>query len=215
VLAQSGARPIIQIDAHGNQQNGLKIAASGEFISWPDLNRALQTINRETKNNLCVVSAVCYGLSIIHSLKLTMPSPFLVMIAPEKEVSFGAIEDTLCDFYQDIFSGSDLSLSFGKHLKSYMTLIHSEKVLAMCMARYVRNYCTGVGGEKRREKLLTDALESGIPNNRHNRRAVRKSVKSQIKPDQRLLDRYVDSFLLGKAVSYTMVDLIKLARPGN
>jgi hypothetical protein len=40
-------------------------------------------------------------------------------------------------------------------------------------------------------------------------------VKSQIKPDQRLLDRYVDSFLLGKAVSYTMVDLIKLARPGN
>jgi len=210
--ATSGTRPIIHFDTHGNATHGIWIAASGEFVSWIHLIDKMRAINIATQNNLCVVSAACFSLNAIRPLKITQPCPFLMLIAPEQEVSFGFIEDSTFGFYQDLFAGSDITTAFENNLVPALKIFHSERMLAISLTRYIRDSCIGKGGDRRRKDLLTKALSGGIPNNRHNKRMIRKAAKAMTKPTQRLIDGYAATFLIGRKVEYTISDLEALAR---
>ncbi len=92
-----------------------------------------------------------------------------------------------------------------------MRLFHCEKSLAIVLSRYIGDSCIGKGGDLRRERLLTEVLTNGVPNNRANKRMLRKSLKHVTRPTQALLDRLVDTFLLGKQVGFNVDDLVKFA----
>jgi hypothetical protein len=210
--ATRGTKPIIHFDTHGNATHGIYIAASGEFISWVQLIDTLRAINVATQNNLCVISAACFSLNAIRPLKITQACPFLMLIAPEQEVSFGFIEDNTFRFYQDLFAGSDITAAFEKNLSPALKVFHSERMLAISLTRYIRDNCIGKGGGRRREDLLTKVLSGGIPNNRYNKKMIRKVAKAMTKPSQRLIDEYAMTFLIGRKVEYTIDDLEALAR---
>lgn len=209
--ATGGTRPLIHFDAHGNATRGIYIAASGEFVSWIHLIDRLRKINIATRNNLCVISAACFSLNAIRPLRITQPCPFLILIAPEHEVSFGFVEDKISGFYRDLFAGSDLTMAFERNLSPALKVFHSERMLAISLTRYIRDGCIGKGGDRRREDLLTGALSGGIPNNRHNKRMIRKAAKAMTKPSQGLLDKYASTFLMGRKLAYTIADLEALA----
>jgi hypothetical protein len=213
--ASVGMRPIVHFDTHGTAKDGLFISASAEFVAWGDLIAKLRTINVITQNNLCVVSAACCSLNAIRPLKITEPCPFLLLVAPEREVSFGFVEDNIVSFYQKLFDGLDIMNAFNETLVPTFRLFHSERMLAVVIAKYIRDSCIGKGGELRREVLLTRALSGGHPNNRHNKRKIRKAAKTMVKPSQRLIDEYVEIFLIGKKVGFTITDLESLARSAN
>ena len=141
-------------------------------MSWANLIEKLRAINIATRNNLCVVSAACFSLNAIRPLKISAPCPFLLLIAPEQEVSFGFIEDKTVTFYQKLFSGFDVLTAFQETLSPDLKLFHS-RMLAISLTRYIRDSCIGKGGERRREALLTKALSGGLPNNRHNKKMIR------------------------------------------
>jgi hypothetical protein len=210
--ASSGTKPIVHFDTHGNAKHGIYVAASGEFVSWVQLIERLRAINIATQNNLCVVSAACFSLHAIQPLKITQPCPFLMLIAPEREVTFGFIEDKTFGFYRDLFAGSNITTAFERHLAPALKIFHSERMLAISLTRYIRSSCIGKDGDRRREDLLTKALSGGIPNNRHNKRMIRKAAKVMTKPTQRLIDEYASTFLIGRKVEYTINDLEALAR---
>ena len=46
--AAAGLRPVLHFDTHGNATHGIKLDASGEFVSWPDLVVTLRAINVAT-----------------------------------------------------------------------------------------------------------------------------------------------------------------------
>ena len=211
-LSQAGARPIIHLDTHGDKLHGLMVVASNEFVPWKTLIESLSVVNSATQNNLCVVSAACSSFNAILPIKIDRPCPFLLLIAPEREVSIGFVEDKTAPFYKSLFDGLDVINAYERHLKPNFRVFQSEYMLAVSLVRYIRDSCIGRGGDKRREDLLTQAMSSGIPNNRHNKRMVRKSAKSMTRPTQRLLDDYVHTFLMGRKVGFNIDDLESLAR---
>jgi hypothetical protein len=72
--ASEGLRPIIHLDAHGSLENGLRIAGPGDYVSWSELVDHFRPINVATQNNLCVVSAVCFGLHAIKPVTIDKPA---------------------------------------------------------------------------------------------------------------------------------------------
>ena len=80
--ATEGLRPIIHIDTHGSERDGIYITASKELVSWQVLVDEFRKINAATENNLCVVSAACFGLNMIQPITITRQTPFFLIVAP-------------------------------------------------------------------------------------------------------------------------------------
>jgi hypothetical protein len=96
--AKEGLRPIIHFDTHGSRADGLYIAASDEFVSWQQLVEKLRPINVATRNNLCVVSAACFGMHAIMEIAISTAAPFFALFAPENTVTFGFVEKRTVPF---------------------------------------------------------------------------------------------------------------------
>ncbi len=93
-------KPIIHIEAHGSSE-GLTME-SGEMVSWTDVTYLIREINILTKNNLMLVLASCYGISIDAQLNILLRAPFWVAVAPLREVGSSVIEVGFTDFYEKI-----------------------------------------------------------------------------------------------------------------
>jgi hypothetical protein len=172
---------------------------------------SLRPINIATKNNLCVVSAACCSWGAIKKITVTKPSPFFILVAPEEPVTFGFIEDNTSRFYEKVFRELDIVSAYQEYFAPELNIFHCEKVLAVALTRYVLNNCTGKGGKDRRENLMTQYFsETGLPNTRHNRRMIRKTTKATTRPSQKLIDRYVNTFLIGKRIDFGIDKLMTL-----
>jgi len=212
LAAKSGAKPIIHLDTYGLDDKGIFIAATREFVAWSDLYAAFRAINIKTGNNLCVVSAACYSMALIKQISITEACPFFIMLAPEKTVSFGFIEEATVAFYKDVFGDLNILGAYEKHLKPALSVFHSERMLAIVFARYFKFKCMGRGGRERREDLLTQAVASGIANNRHNRRVVRSTAKAMTRPTPEVVNRFAHTFLIGKRIPFGFGELMKLIK---
>jgi len=208
--ARHGARPFLHFDMHGSKQKGLEIAASKEYVPWKPVVKKLQNINVATGNNLCVLSASCFGLNAIWHVKIMEPCPFYMLIAPESEVSVGFLEDHIVKFYKDVFSHGDIVKAYVAHLASTMKIFHCEKMVALSLINYVRESCKGKAGLKRRERLLSEAVIAGLKPTPKNLKEARKMVRDGVKPTQDLVNRFVETFLIGKQSAFTMDDLLRL-----
>ncbi|MGC3833546.1 hypothetical protein ACPSKX_04290 [Moritella viscosa] len=63
---------------------------------------------------------------------------------------------------------------------------HSEKLLIVTLAKYIILKCKGKEKDKRKEALLTSAIESGMPNDPASLKELRLIIKEHIKPEQAL-----------------------------
>ncbi len=114
-MASSGLRPILHFDMHGDLTQGIKVAASGEFVSWPRLVDSLRAINVATENNLCVVSGACFSMNVVWEVTLSKPCPFFILIAPGEEVSSGFLEDKTREFYKSVFDDLEIVAAHEAH----------------------------------------------------------------------------------------------------
>jgi hypothetical protein len=210
--AKEGLKPVVHIDTHGSPTDGICIAGSKECVSWQVLVDEFRKINVATENNLCIVSAACFGMNMIRPIAINQQTPFYVVVAPHKTVTFDFVERKTLPFYRAVLDGLDILSGYESHLAPEFSAFHCERLLATALTRYVRDHCIGRGAEVRREQLLTQGVSQGMPNTRQNRRMARKLAKKMIKPDQRLIDRYVRSFLIGRPVPFSLADVMALAR---
>jgi hypothetical protein len=209
--AQHGMRPVLHLDMHGSKEEGIQIAATGEYVPWRTVFDHLRPVNIQTRNNFCVVATVCFGFNVILppavSFDVKEACPFYMLIAPPEEVTCAFLEDRIGKFYQEVFAGGSFIGPYKEHLADKMELFHAERTLLSILAIYVRDSCRGSGGDARRETVLSGLFERGVANNRATRRFFRKSIKSALQPTQTLIDNCVDTFLLGKPVSFNIDDL--------
>lgn len=193
----SGLRPLIHLDAHGDPEMGIYLAGQNDFYEWNSLANLLREINIASQNNLAVVGATCYGLNLIWPMLLNAPTPFHALLSPENKVCNGFLEDNVPRFYQCLFQTGSLQYAYNSWLKDQFSYIHCEKVLFEALARYISRHCRGSAFRARREELLTIVL-SGSGTNTLGIREIRRIIREGIKPNQERLNQYARKFLIGK-----------------
>jgi len=174
-----------------------------------DLASYLRNININTGNNLCVIGAACYGLRAIMPLSLTEASPFYVLLAPEEAVLLGFLASNIPPFYRMLFECGSIDSSYSRYLSDKFKFFHCEKMLFIVIAKYINEQCRGKGARERREKLLTEIFSHGAEKTPEKLKEIRAALKSGLKPDQLLLDRYANKFLIGRQCSFNMGELLQ------
>jgi hypothetical protein len=208
-----GLRPILHFDCHGSKTHGLLLKPSGEFLSWQELADALRPINVATRNNVCCIFGVCFGLHFSFELRLSKPSPYFLTIAPEREVSVGILEARTGDFYSRLNETRNITLAYPDVLKPELHLFYSRAVYAEALAVYVNQHCRGKRGAARRERLLTESLKArGITTpSKEELKQTRAQIKAIVMPSQALIDRWAPTFLIGREPGFGIAELERLA----
>lgn len=205
---EHGLRPILVLDAHASQEDGLLLNDSHETMPWTELSTLLQQINISTLNNLCVIGAACFSLRAISPAKLDQAAPFFILLAPEQEVNVGFLEKNLPTFFDRLFTYGSLDDAYSRHLSESFKYFHCEKMLFIVVAKYIKAGCKGKSAAERRERLMTEVFMQGMQNTQANRKSIREKLKAGLKPNQALLDRYARTFLVGRSCSFTMEQLL-------
>lgn len=204
-----GLRPILQFDCHGSAEDGLALAPSGEYLAWDALAAALRPLNVASANNTCCIFGVCFGLHLSLSLRLSLPSPYFLTIAPEREVTVGELLDRLAPFYARLYETGNITQAYKEHLAPALSVFYCTKVLAQAFATYIVNHASGAGAAVRREDMLTRALEAG--NSPAQIAALRKRLKEALRPTQTQLDHFANSFLIGRKPGFGIDEVERLA----
>jgi len=207
--------PLLHLDMHGDIDKGLYMVGDGSRVGWDRVLMLFQSLNVANKNNLCVVGGACFSLHTIKTLRHTAPAPFFMLIAPEHKVYTGFLEDRIVKFYDHLITSSDITDAFHEHLSEELKFVHCEKVLFILLAKYINAACRGKAAQERRERLMTEVIEAGAPNDPRNRRLMRAVIKQGIKPTPALLQRYADPFLIGRPCSFTIDNVIDLLNEGQ
>lgn len=202
-----GMKPMIHFDMHGSQEKGLEVGPTGEFIDWQKVYTCLRILNEQLNNELVVVITACNGLHLIKSISVEKAAPFLCLIAPDEEISFGHIEVKVPLFYREFFVSGSLHNACKKLGKEF-TYFSSATLLFYLMIEYFKSYCKGVGGRARREALLTEIMNTSLGKYPENISTYRKQIKQYITPSQQALDFFTSRFLLGKASEIKINDLL-------
>ncbi len=208
-------KPLIHFDTHGNHREGLYIEGEGSFYDWNRLSEKLRPINIATSNNLVVVGATCFGLHAIRPISLLTETPFFLLLSPEEKVTDTFLEQNIPYFYRDLFEKGSIDSAFSQHLSQKFKYFHCEKMLFIVIARYIAHQCKGKGGAARREKLLTEIFSQGLENSSENRKKVRAMLKTGLKPNQSLIDRFAGKFLIGRQCSFNIDDLLNFVEQSN
>lgn len=209
MLARPGVRPIIQLDMHGAKE-GLLLTPSGEMAPWDGVVPKLRTINITSGGNLCVVAGACYAYYAISKASILDASPVNILIGPDREVAAGKLEHGLGGFYVSLFSGGEIGSAVADNLGAPFQLFNAERFLVIALCKYIRDACKGRGAAARRERLLSEVLLSGRPRTPENMRVIRMQIKEKTKPNQDMLNKYADRFLLGRPCPFTIDQIIKL-----
>ena len=101
-LVASHVKPILQLDMHGTR-DGLRLTDSDEIAPWKEVVPRLRAINVACGGNLCVVAGVCHAFYAITEASIMDASPVNVLIAPDREVLTGKLEDGLAGFIARYF----------------------------------------------------------------------------------------------------------------
>jgi hypothetical protein len=167
----------------------------------------LRGINVATGNNTCVIAASCFAFHAIKQVSITRASPFFMLVAPEDKATVGFLEAKTAAFYAELFSTLDIMQAIANHLRPAVKTFHCERMFMIGLARYILRYCVGKGATERRESPLTDSI--AVTKSHGDMRAMRKSIKNAIKPDQALVDKFAAVFLPGKPCGFTIHDVMK------
>ena len=213
--AKQGFRPIIHLDLHGSQQSGFIIANSNETVPWSQIVGKLRYLNEATQNNLIVVSFACFSIDLLAEIDFQGPSPFSCLIAPEKEVTAGFIEDNTVRFYEMLFKTNNINSSFRAHLSQHLRQINSEGLLIAVLVRYFSDKCTGKELQKRTDALITQARQHNILAAYESPRLLRREIKKFLKPNTETFKRYASQFLCGKTPDISPHRIIQLAETAS
>ncbi|WP_421254282.1 hypothetical protein [Aeromonas sp. 600948] len=208
-VVSNNLKPVIHFHMHGGSELGLEIGNTREYISWSELTETLRQINISMLNELCVISTACYAFNMINEITITQPSPYFSLIASHNEVKYGYIDDFASKFYNALLKYGDLIIAHDE-INDAFDFYHSEKMLTISLAKYILHNCKGKQKQMRKEELISKAISGGVIDTPDSLKEMRRVIKEYITPNQELLNRYVDSFLIGKKIPITIDDIVSL-----
>jgi hypothetical protein len=211
-FARSGARPMIHFDTHGDQEEGLIVAGSEECIPWEELGDCLRKVNIATGNNLCVISAACFGFRLAKWNTVLKPAMFYLLIGAPEKIYFDFTERKLFGFYKDVFDNSEIVEAHERHLSIQTKLFHCEQVFVRGIAEYFSEHCMGSSARRRIEQLITEAVKQGVPSDPANLRKARRLAKDTVRPSEAIFLKYANVYLIGRKPGVTFAEIIEFIR---
>ncbi|HDX8355508.1 TPA: hypothetical protein RQM97_003538 [Aeromonas dhakensis] len=208
-VVRKNLKPMIHFHMHGGSEFGLEIGNTKEYISWSELTGILRQINICMLNELCVISTACYAFNMIKEVAITQPSPYFCLVASQNEVKYGYIDDSASKFYNTLLKNGDLVIAYDE-ISDAFDFYQSERMLMISLAKYILHNCKGKQKQIRKEGLISKAISGGVIDTPESLKEMRKIIRDYITPNQALLNRYVDSFLIGKKIPITIDDIVSL-----
>lgn len=210
--SRAGLRPILHLDAHGHADRGIRLAPSGEAVSWEEVAEALREINIATGNNLVCVLGLCFGLHLYKILTLRKAVPAYLFMAPESEIQVGDLEERVFSFYRSVHASGNVTAAFDTHLAGAMTLFHCQGLFLEVLAAYVRSHCRGSARTDRFDRLATALVKRrGQIGNRQQLRSARSKASTGVRPGPHLIRRFAPTFLIGRTAAFTYNAVERLA----
>jgi len=105
--AARGRIPLLHVECHGDEEHGLQFA-NGSMLSWDELGRALEPLNRASRFNLITLFSACYGAHSVGQVEGVEPAPFWFMAAPTAVVDPGELMAGMRAFYRTLIETLDL-----------------------------------------------------------------------------------------------------------
>jgi len=155
---EDGLIPWIHLEGHGLDDESGFVTSSGYPISWETLKNLLIPINVETKLNVMLICATCYGASFVSAMGITDRAPLLGLIGPTRELTAGEVELDFTAFYRSFFENREL----GEALDSLMARSSETDLYYGTTARqyflqvwrgYKDKFCTERAIDSRARKL--------------------------------------------------------------
>jgi hypothetical protein len=154
-------RPIIHIEAHGNEDNIM--LASGELVTWQDMKIPLAEINEATRFNLIVCISACYGVCLAKALAINDRAPCLALLGPKEEMYPDDLLKDYTVFYENILRTDNSNMA--KALKrlndgleegnnAKYLFINAGMVFEWVWIKYLRDHCSNENLNKRANEML-------------------------------------------------------------
>lgn len=189
--------PALHFECHGDEDRGLWIAASDEYITWKELAAMIVPVNAACRNNVAVVLATCHGFTLRQSVDLQTPCPFQYMIAPNQEISAGEIHDSLLPFYKEVITTGELEAAI-THLDSkFQRFISGEWFYTLIASFYIHNYSLKVKEEMMSTMIDNEVAKAGYSNRQLIRRS-RVKIKQFLKDPRQFYNALERLFFHGQ-----------------
>ena len=195
-VSTTNLHPIIHIESHGDQDQGLLIGESNEYISWYRLNQEMTRLNTLLKNNLVVVISACFGSYLLTQINPTEPCPYFLLVGPDKEIQKETLQGELPRFYKTLLIENDIQSAM-THLSPGFVNTFTVEFFIETMRRYFLEDCVGKAKQERVERLTTLGRTSGYIINRKHMRAFRKLAKNYYGINEEVLTKYSKIFFHG------------------
>jgi hypothetical protein len=190
--------PALHFECHGDEEKGLWLAASNEYIPWPDLAILIAPVNAATRNNTVVILATCHGFKLWESVNLKSPCPFNFLIAPNQEIEAGAIQDSLLPFYKEVVSTGKLSKALTYLDGRFKRFVAGEWFHTTIASYYINNY-----GAKARQEIMGQMIDNAVAkagfSNRNLVRATRVKAKTLLKDPRQFYQTLEKRFFHGQS----------------
>ena len=194
-LTSKGIVSYVHIEGHGSRE--ALYFPGGKFISWSIVFQALREINILSKNNLFFSSGACESAYAYKAASITEACPVFGLLAPEKEVEAGGVEDGFIAFYKSLIKSESLNDAFNAFADATdgekYALIFSPHMFEKAAFNYLTQHCMGKGRRKRLENFVTQAItQTGLPVKK-----ARKALKSELyKPQALALKGFHEKFMM-------------------
>lgn len=172
--------PALHFECHGDSEKGLLISSSGEFVPWLELASLIAPLNAATRNSVAVVMATCHGYNLTGAVHPGEPCQFNFLIAPDRRIKTGALQDSLLPFYREVISTGELRLAL-RHLdNSFQRFIAGEFFYREMAAFYVKRYTAKIKREMT-EKAVSNKVARGGGDSPQDVKAARDHAKRHIR----------------------------------
>ncbi|RYH22143.1 MAG: hypothetical protein EON54_25335 [Alcaligenaceae bacterium] len=190
--AQGGHLPLVHIECHGHESDGLQFA-NGSEMTWAELAEFLLRINIATEWNLLVSISACFGAYFLSMVNASKPAPCWGLVAPQREVRFWDLEDGFTQFYKVLFQSHDVDTAMTAVRRSSQTadwiLEFSERWFVRLLLTYLNTKCRTEDLPSRVADLRADLEAASVP--WLSTREIEMQLKGQ---NTRALARYFDVF---------------------
>lgn len=198
--AKQGMRPILNLDCHGNERDGL-IFKDDSVISWEELAECLRPLNQASQFNLIVILSCCFGAHFMSGLGVIQAAPCAFIVAPTHEINSGEIIAGLFSFYDSLFKTFNIvqavlearrrTLTDGDWYAEFAALWYIEVVNG-----YLKTYCTKAESRKRVEELFQKHKADG--NTARYGRTSMSGIKRAMAEAHRigLITKYFDTYFM-------------------
>lgn len=185
-------KPIIHMEGHGSI-SGIKISRTNENVGYSELITKLREINFVTRNNLLVISPICYSLySNLYDYEMMTCAPYYAMIAPTGETKEKNVM-TLHGFYEIFLTEYNLNKAY-EQIRPHYYLLACERLFLETFLKYY--ICCN--DKKKREQRLNHLLTSMriLGHNTYRINTMRNEFKELIKETEIVFYRIKDRYLM-------------------